>query len=312
MQAAQTWTKSTTGRTTLLVAGPTQPERESRPAERLGRFLLLRKIGSGGMGLVYKAFDPATRRLVAVKTPMSPHGAAARLRRRSLESEYAALLDVRGRHVIRAYEADLVGRVPYIALELIEGITLAQTTVSGPIPVRRLAPVLVPLVRALRSVHEAGYVHRDVKPSNVLLGRDGRVVLADFGLATPVSATQGLALGSSIAGTPSYMSPEQMCGEEEVDARSDLFSFGCVLYECLCGRPPFRGSSLEEVQSMIRAGAPPIVDVAGRGVSPAMAALTSELLSTDRAERPSSAREVEGRLLRAMEPRLRPSTIRLS
>jgi predicted Ser/Thr protein kinase len=200
-------------------------------------------IGRGGMGVVYRAYDLRLKRNVALKLLAPRLAEDESFRARFLnESELAASLD--HPNVIPVYEAgEAAGRL-YIAMRYVDGSDLKALLAEGPLDRSRALAIVSDVGKALDSAHERNLVHRDVKPSNVLVDRDGHVYLGDFGLSKLVAeAGGGLGLGPSL-GTPDYAPPEQIRGED-VDGRADVYGLGCLLFECLAGKPPFMGSDIE-------------------------------------------------------------------
>ena len=273
------------------------PARRELDARWIGRFAVLRKLGEGGMGAVYAAYDEQLERRVALK--LLHDGDHARLLR-----EAQALARLSHPHVVQIYEAgEFEGHV-FVAMEYVEGPTLAAWLAAAPREVDEILEVFVQAGRGLAAAHERGLVHRDFKPGNVIVGDDGRVRVLDFGLARareslatprptePAAAprTGDVGLLSStltrtgaLVGTPAYMSPEQYAGLP-IDARSDQFSFCAALYEGLYGQRPFGGETLLELSGNVIAGEvrppPPRPDVA-----PAIAAAIVRGLAADPADR---------------------------
>jgi hypothetical protein len=214
------------------------------------------------MGNVLRAYDSRLNREVALKVlPEEWSGDSGRLRR--FEREASVISALNHPNIVTVYD---VGRdpVPYIAMELIEGRTLREILRGGPLPLKRLLDVGVPVAEALARAHEAGVIHRDVKPENVIVSRDGVTKLLDFGLAKRAFSTGGTGADAtvtlptepgSVAGTVRYMSPEQAAGRE-IDFRSDQFSLGSLLYEMASGRPAFSGETNIDTLSAILHGDP--------------------------------------------------------
>lgn len=212
----------------------------------IGDFEVLRRLGHGGFGDVYLARDSTLRRLVAIKVPNE-----RALRRMGetwiREARIAAQLD--HPHIVTVYHVGSAPEFPaFIVTRYIDGITLAERMAQSPVPLAEAVELVITVAEALDYAHRAlpGMVHRDIKPSNLLLNHQGRVHVADFGLAIQ-EADDPLELG--VAGTPPYMSPEQIRGEEHrIDRRSDIYSLGVVLYELLTGRRPFRAKERVELE----------------------------------------------------------------
>ncbi len=251
--------------------------------ERIGRYRVLRKLGEGGMGVVYLAHDERLERDLAVKT-LSGASADESARRR-LWREAKAAASVNHPNVCQLYEIGEDGDVVFLAMELLEGEPLSERMRRCALVVKDAVPLVLGVLRALEALHARGVVHRDLKPSNVFLTPHG-VKLLDFGLArsgaetarTDVSVTQpGMLLG-----TPRYMAPEQARGEE-ADARSDLFALGAILFEMLAGRPAFPGSTVVEVLHATLHDEPPAL------------AGSSAIVAADRAIRHALAKDREQR-----------------
>jgi eukaryotic-like serine/threonine-protein kinase len=216
------------------------------PATVLGdRYELHEQLGAGGMASVYRATDRVLGRTVAVKI-LAPHyaddpGFVARFRR---EARSAARLNHPA--VVQVFDTGADGETQYIVMEFVDGRTLADVLeTQGPLEPERAAEVAAVLAEALAAAHAAGLVHRDVKPANVMITPSGDVKMMDFGIARATS-TETLTQTARVLGTATYLSPEQAVGNP-VDARSDIYSLGVVLYEMLAGQPPFGGDSPIEV-----------------------------------------------------------------
>ena len=205
------------------------------------RYRVEARIGQGGMAEVYRGFDPALERTVAIKVLLPPYdrdaGFVARFRR---EAQAAARLS--HPNIVGVYDTGADGDTQYIVMEYIEGRTLASFLAGGGKPTPMQSVELTDKIAgALAAAHAQGIVHRDIKPANVMVTREGAVKVMDFGIArlqSDATAPQT----SSVIGTPAYFSPEQAQGQQ-VDARSDIYSLGCVLYELLAHRPPFTGDT---------------------------------------------------------------------
>jgi serine/threonine protein kinase len=207
----------------------------------LGRFRLVHVLGEGQHATVYRAYDPILDRDVALKVPRKGLIKTAKALERFL-GEAKALARLRHPRIVPVFEAGCAGKRHYIAMALIEGCSLADRIVQGPLPVRRAVEIVADLAEALAYAHAEGIVHRDVKPANIRLDDRDTVYLMDFGIAyRPDSGEVALPPGR-ILGTPAYVAPEQaQGGQTAVQPASDQYSLGVVLYELLCGQPPFCG-----------------------------------------------------------------------
>ncbi len=220
------------------------------PRKRIGSYDVVEPLDEGGMGVVYLAEQPELERLTVIKALrrdlVQNRGLDERFRR---EAEAASR--VQHQNVVAVYDCFVWRGERFIAQEYVDGEDLAGALGA----VRRLEPriaalVALELARGLEAIHECGIVHRDLKPANVLLGRRGEVKIADFGIALEATGERLTQVGCAV-GTPPYMSPEQLLGER-VDTRSDLFAFGVLLYEMLCGKPPFPEVDPEREEALIR------------------------------------------------------------
>ena len=204
--------------------------------ERIGRYEVQATIGRGGMGTVYKAYDPQIDRMVAIKSvTITDPGLRARFRQ---EIRIAGQLN--HPHIVTVYDVGEVEDEAYIVMELVEGQTLADLLPSRLSWIEAIK-LLLPICEALDYAHQQGVIHRDVKPANVLLSADGRVKLTDFGIAR-LEASLRLTQTGSVLGTPLYMAPEQW-EDEALDRRTDLFSLGVILFELIAGQNPFVGDT---------------------------------------------------------------------
>jgi YVTN family beta-propeller protein len=259
---------------------------DPRIGSELAGYLIEALVGRGGMGVVYRAHDRALDRKVALKI-LSPELAAdVGFRERFLiESRLAAALDHPS--VIPVYDAGEAAGELYIAMRFVEGSDLRQLLQAGALTPERTIALVSQVAEALDAAHTRGLVHRDVKPANVLVAEADHVYLADFGLTRRMGAAPGqLGAGRSL-GTSDYVAPEQIRGEE-VDGRADVYSLGCLLYECLIGRPPFQRDSeiavvyahLEEVPPKPSVRRPELPEEIDEVVARAMAKRPSERYAT--------------------------------
>jgi len=204
-----------------------------------GHYELLSEIGRGGMGVVYKARQEGLDRLVALKMILSSHLASPEHVRR-FQAEAKAAARVRHPHIVHIHDVGQLFGQDYFTMEYIEGESLADRIARGTIDVDAVVRIVAAVARAVDHLHEQGIVHRDLKPSNILLDAEGLPYVSDFGLAKVFEPGTEMTATGVIAGTPSYMSPEQALGHSsEIGPRSDVYSLGAILYELLTGRPPF-------------------------------------------------------------------------
>src|SRR6516165_5256738 len=225
--------------------------------ERLGAYEILDKLGEGGMGEVWRARDDRLNRSVAIKI-LPSDVANDPMRRARFEQEARSLGALNHPNIVAVYATGQDNGTTYIVSELVDGETLRAILDRGPLGSRKAVQFGVQIAEALAAAHAAGIVHRDLKPENIMITRNGRVKVLDFGLArqNPVAssdrtATVAISTPGVAMGTVGYMSPEQVRGEA-VDARSDIFSFGAVLYEMVGGRRAFqRESSVETMNAIL-------------------------------------------------------------
>ncbi|EGX57033.1 serine/threonine protein kinase [Streptomyces zinciresistens K42] len=235
---------------------------EDHGSERViaGRYRLLSPLGEGGMGTVWRARDELLHREVAVKEVRAPAGLPGpetdRLYAR-LEREAWAAARVANRNVVTVYDVAAHDGRPWIVMELVRGISLAELLdAEGPLSPQRAAHIGAEVLSALRSAHEAGVLHRDVKPANVLMSNDGRVVLTDFGIAT-VEGTSALTMTGEVIGSPEFLAPERALGRTP-GPESDLWSLGVLLYAAVEGNSPFRQTTpLSTLRAIVDEELPP-------------------------------------------------------
>ncbi|MGH9844514.1 MAG: serine/threonine-protein kinase [Blastocatellia bacterium] len=266
---------------------------------RIGHYQVLSLLGAGGMGEVYLAEDKQLGRKIALKLlPTELTTDADRLRRFEQEARTASSLN--HPNIITIFEIGQEGPTHYIATEFIDGQTLRQRMESGRTGLGLALDVAAQTAAALAAAHEAGITHRDIKPENVMLRRDGIVKVLDFGLAkliepsSPAVDTQAPTMpGASteagvVMGTPRYMSPEQARGEK-MDARTDIFSLGVMLYEMVAGRTPFAGATTSDVIAAILRDSPPPLAKCAPDTSPELERILSKALRKNRDERYQNA-----------------------
>jgi len=230
-------------------------------AEQFGRFQILEDIGRGGMSRVFRAYDPQSRREVAVKTLPYEYRNDLGFRLR-FEREGQLVTGLQHESIVPVYEYGEQDGQPYIVMQYMPNGSLAQRLLLGPLTPEEALGVLEPIARALDYAHSQNIIHRDIKPSNVLFDQDGRAYLADFGIAS--QAQSAWEADPAISGTPAYMSPEQVL-REALDERSDIYSLGVIAYEMLGGNTPFGHDTPMAVALMQVYDSPPPLQSA-RGV----------------------------------------------
>jgi Tol biopolymer transport system component len=266
----------------------------------LGPYQIIAPIGAGGMGEVYRARDSRLKREVAIKVlPQAISLDADRLRR--FEQEALATAALNHPNILAVFDIGASEGSPYVVSELLEGETLRERLRGGSIPVRKALDCALQIAHGLAAAHEKGIVHRDLKPENLFLTKDGRVKILDFGLAKLTqseegahtslpTATQGTEPGV-VLGTAGYMSPEQARGLA-LDARSDIFSFGAILYEMLSGKRAFHGDTAADTMSSILKEDPPDLSESNRNVSPALERIVHHCLEKSPEARFHSASDI--------------------
>jgi TolB-like protein len=273
------------------------------PGTRLGPYEILAPLGAGGMGEVYRARDPNLGRDVAIKVlPEAVAGDAERLAR--FEREARSLASLNHPNIVTIFSIEESDGTRFLAMELVEGQDLGAILAAGALDLPRFFDIAVPLSEALSAAHERGIVHRDLKPANVMITREGRVKVLDFGLAkhsaaepdadlssTPTETRPDLTSEGQVFGTVAYMSPEQARGGK-VDARSDVFSLGVLFYQMLTGRRPHQGGSAVDVISSILRDKPPLVTELRADAPPHLARILRRCLEKDPRDRYQTSRDV--------------------
>jgi len=278
------WTESMARQ---LLAPPSHPEMLGR----IGRYEVERIIGSGGMGVVFKAFDTELNRPVAVKV-LAPHLASSGAARKRFSREARAAAAIVHEHVVAIHNVESDGAAPFLVMHYVAGESLQQRLDrEGPLELCEVLRIATQTAAGLAAAHAQGLVHRDVKPSNILLEQGvERSLLTDFGLAR-ASDDASLTHTGFHPGTPQYMSPEQARGDA-VDARSDLFSLGSVLYTMAAGRPPFRAETTFGILRRITDAEPRPLREINPAIPDWFERLTAKLLSKSPADRFASATEL--------------------
>ena len=253
---------------------PAQPDRAPPlpgefTARRIGDYELLGELGRGGMGVVYRARQTRLNRIVALKMILRGELATPEDRAR-FHAEATAAAQLAHPNIVPVYEVGEFDGQPYFSMQLVNGQTLAERLVSGPLPAREAAELLAPICRAVSAAHAQGLLHRDLKPSNILIDAQGRPFVTDFGLAKRFAAEterEGAARietqaswtkSGAVVGTPGYMAPEQAAGDRgRIGPATDVYALGAILYAMLTGRPPFQSASPIDTVLMVLEQDPP-------------------------------------------------------
>jgi serine/threonine-protein kinase len=259
---------------------------------KLGRYEIVCELGQGAMGTVYKAVDPLLDRTVALKTisiAANDPDLAEYEARFYLEAK--AVGGLNHPNIVTVHDVGNSGTMPYLAMEYIEGVELATLTGQGtPLPLEQALDIAVQVAEGLAYAHAHGVIHRDIKPANIMLPDEGPVKIADFGIARMRSA-EARGETSSAIGSPRYMSPEQVLGRR-ADHRSDIFSFGVMLYEMLTGAPPFSGADLNAILFQIVNLVPPAPSTANAQVPTMLDHIVAKTLTKTPDDRYGSAKDL--------------------
>ncbi len=277
--------------------------------QAIGRFEVRACLGGGAFGWVYRAFDPTLRREVAIKLPRAERLQTPIDRARFL-NEARAAATIRHPHVVPVHEIGEMDGTPFIVMGYVPGPTLAAvlTQRKEAFPPHEAAKIVRSLALAVQAAHDKGVVHRDLKPANVLFDPEhAEYVVTDFGLARVVDPSDPRVSTTGIAGTPSYMPPEQARGESAaIGPRSDVYALGVILFELLTGRLPFTGGSVAEVISKVLMAPPPAASSLQANIPPALDAVCRKAMAKEPDDRYSSAAELAATLSQIDEPESLP------
>lgn len=284
--------------------------------ERFGDYQLLEEIGRGGMGVVYRARQISLDRIVAIKMILRADLATPTdVKRFRAEAESAARLN--HPHIVPVYEVGEHNGHPFFSMKLVEGTTLSRRLMDGPLSTRDTIEILIPICNAIGEAHRQGVLHRDLKPANVMIDREGRPYVTDFGLAKRVTPggdgsphslhAQSLTQSGAILGTPAYMPPEQAAGNRgELSPASDIYSLGAILYAMLTGRAPFQAASPLDTVMMVLEQDPLLPRLLNQTVDPDLEMIALKCLQKPSDLRYTSAAALEGDL-RAVQNHESPS-----
>ncbi len=287
---------SAAGETDPHLTEPGHPSTEPE-LDWLAHYRILKVLGRGGMGVVLLAEDTHLQRCVALKVILAEYADSLVARERFLREARTAAA-IKNDHVVTIYQVGQDRDIPFMAMEFLEGQSLHERLAGGEqLSAAEVLRIAREIATGLAAAHGLGVIHRDIKPANIWLEAPaGRVKLLDFGLARAAKGQSNLTQTGGVVGTPEFMSPEQARGQD-LDARSDLFSFGAVLYTLCSGQKPFQGKSVMAVLTALAVDTPRPVQELNPDVPPSLAALVERLLEKDPARRPASAAEVRQALL---------------
>ena len=285
---------------TQMMPGATAPAGGAlMPGQSLGvRYDIKALLGAGGMGMVYRAVDRELQEVVAIKTLKPELIAADATALERFKSEIRLARKISHPNVVRTHDLGEARGLYFITMEFVEGTTLKDLVrARGRLPVQVLLPIAKQLCRALEVAHEAGVIHRDIKPQNMVVQGDGTLKVMDFGIARLASRTpqQGLTEAGMVIGTPDYMSPEQLLGDE-LDARADIYSAGVVMYECLTGKLPFEAPSPMVLIAKVLEETPPAPHALHADIPAPLSALVMRAMSRERDARPLNAKALHDAL----------------
>ena len=295
------------------------------PGQRLGHYEILSPLGAGGMGEVYRARDRGLERDVAIKV-LPEHLAEDSGALSRFEREAKAVASLSHPNILAIHDFGREGRIAFAVMELLDGETLRQKMQAGSLSVRKAVDYALQIAQGLGAAHDRGVHHRDLKPENLIVTKEGRLKILDFGLARQTSLHASdeshsptearLTEAGAFLGTVGYMSPEQVRGRS-ADQRSDIFAFGCVLYEMLSGRRAFQGETAAETMTAILKEDPPPPSDTNAPVPPALKRILGRCLEKNPDERFRSANDlgfaleaVSGSVASAAASAARPATSR--
>ncbi len=274
------------------------PGHDARAKAHIPGYEIDGELGRGGMGVVYRARQLGLNRAVALKMILAgAHAGAMELERFRIEAEAVARLQ--HPNIVQIYEVGETGGLPYFSLEFIDGGGLDRRLDGTPWPVRDAAALVESLARGIHEAHRKGVVHRDLKPGNVLMTREGQPKITDFGLAKRLDSGEGQTQSGSILGTPSYMAPEQAGGQtRQIGPASDTYALGAILYELLTGRPPFKAATPLETVALVVSEEPISLSRLRPGLPRDLETITLACLQKEPARRYPSAEALANDLAR--------------
>ncbi len=271
----------------ILPEGGPAVLQEAQLEGTFGKYKIVEQIARGGMGVVYKVYDPQLRRYLALKLLLAGEGATAETLQRFLR-EARAVAKLRHPNIVAVHEVGEIDGQYYFTMDYVEGRTFDQLIQQGGMPPAEFVGYMEDICFALQTAHDHGIIHRDLKPGNIMLDAStGRPMVMDFGLAKDVTSLTVQSMTGSVFGTPAYMSPEQAHGRtHEIDYRTDIYSMGVILYEGLTGKRPFLGTTVYDTISMVVAEDPPAPRrIAPKSVDASMEAIILRCMAKEPAQR---------------------------
>ncbi len=262
--------------------------------ENIGRYKIISELGRGGMATVYQATDPRFERNVAIKVLPQAFLHDPQFRAR-FEREAKMIAALEHSAIVPVYDFGEENEQPYIVMQLMSGGSLADKLIDGKLSIEEAAQVVARVASALDAAHQKGIVHRDLKPGNILFDQYNNAFLSDFGIAR-LSETSAALTGSNILGTPAYMSPEQIQGDQHIDGRSDIYALGVIFYQMLVGNTPYQATTPAKVMMMHILEPVPNLMNSLPDVSPALEAWFEKTLAKDPDDRFSNASEMAAAL----------------
>jgi serine/threonine protein kinase len=277
--------------------------------EKIGRYEIKQEIGRGGMATVYEAYDPRFERTVALKMLPREFMHEAEFRAR-FTREARTIATLEHPAIVPVYDFGEENGQPFLVMRLMTGGSLSDRLAEGPIPIDEAAIILKRLGSALDRAHSMGIIHRDLKPSNVLFDQYGDAFLADFGIVHVSSSTNALTASGSLVGTPTYMSPEQVYGDKQLDGRSDIYALGVILFQMLTGSTPYDADTpARMMMKHVMDPVPQILSVRP-DLPPACNEIINKAMAKERDERFSSATDLSSALTAVTERNLEQPSMR--
>ncbi|WP_420630058.1 serine/threonine protein kinase [Candidatus Leptofilum sp.] len=276
--------------------------------DKIGRYEIKQEIGRGGMATVYEAYDPRFERTVALKMLPREFMHEAEFRAR-FTREARTIATLEHPAIVPVYDFGEEDGQPFLVMRLMTGGSLSDRLAEGPIPIDEAAVILKRLGSALDRAHKMGIIHRDLKPSNVLFDQYGDAFLADFGIVHVSSSTNALTASGSLVGTPTYMSPEQVYGDKQLDGRSDIYALGVILFQMLTGNTPFDADT--PARMMMKHVMDPVPEILTMrpDLPPACNEIISKAMAKERDERFASATDLSSALTAITERGLEKPTL---